>query len=54
MTRRHLFDLTAAGLVGIWECSPENMRLKLVSMAERRDLVIVPIMGIKGLMAIQC
>ncbi len=46
MTRRHLFDLMAAGLAGTWGCSagePE-MTAKLVSMVERLDLAIVPIM----------
>jgi len=50
MTRRHLFDLTAAGLAGTCGCSAREpeMTAKLVSMAERLDLAIIPVMWTGG------
>jgi hypothetical protein len=50
MTRRHLFDLTVAGLAGTCGCSAREpeMTAKVVSMAERLDLAIVPVMWTGG------
>jgi hypothetical protein len=51
MTRRHLFDLLAAGAAGTLGCSARGpeMKAKATSMAERLDLAIIFVLWTNGL-----